>query len=523
MARLARSRISILRTVAGGATAFAACGTAFAADAPITPVDAAISSTRVELIGGSRLGCGEGAALWTVTTGGTQCAFDTASRGARMSATENFDRGTIEVYATYAKTTTGAHTPDQLLTARQHRRNDSSEFFLVGLKGSAFDNRLKFTGEFARTKRLVEHLLARHWNLAGDDADSGASTAIRVDAMLADRPGLNWSLTAEYRSVNDDYSVGRSPDLFRYYGSPGTRMALSSAVRVGDVRLNARVEQTATPFGALSSRKAGIDLDGVSLRLISRKSRARPILGSTLQSSRTSSESAYLDLDPNLLAASLLPELPELPFVIPTSISLSYRRGETKNDFGTSEERFRRTSFGLDGMWESPIGETSLSFWRDRREGVTAGTGSRLSETFQIDHGIRWGRWRFSADASLSRDSGDGPNAYGERSWSFGQSIAYSAPNGPEFRLQLGQDRGAMRMLDDSFISADRYSRITASLDLSRYLQTRFERSDLKLTVDYRKTIDRTDGEFMLGEEIIDRWIDADRREGLLISFGMKL
>jgi hypothetical protein len=141
----------------------------------------------------------------------------------------------------------------------------------------------------------------------------------------------------------------------------------------------------------------------------------------------------------------------------------------------------------------------------------------------QVDHSIRWGRWRFGADAAFTRGSGDGSSAYLERSWAFGQSVAYSTPNGPEFRLQFGQDRDALRMLDDSYVSADRYSRITASLDLSRYLQTRFERSDLKLTVDYRKTVDRTDGEFMLGEEIIDHWIDADRREGLLISFGMKL
>ena len=153
---------------------------------------------------------------------------------------------------------------------------------------------------------------------------------------------------------------------------------------------------------------------------------------------------------------------------------------------------------------------------------MTLGARSRWSETLQIDHSIRWGRWRVGADAHSPAVAAMAAVPI-RTQLAFGQSIAYSTPNGPEFRLQLGQDRDAMRMLDDSYISADRYSRITASLDLSRYLQTRFERSDLQLKVDYRKIVDRSDGEFMLGEEIIDRWADADRREGLLISFGMKL
>jgi hypothetical protein len=72
-------------------------------------------------------------------------------------------------------------------------------------------------------------------------------------------------------------------------------------------------------------------------------------------------------------------------------------------------------------------------------------------------------------------------------------------------------------------VSADSYSSITASLDLSKYLQKRFERDDLRLTFDYRKTVDSSEAEFSLYDELVDRWIDSDRREGFLMSFGMKL
>jgi hypothetical protein len=54
-------------------------------------------------------------------------------------------------------------------------------------------------------------------------------------------------------------------------------------------------------------------------------------------------------------------------------------------------------------------------------------------------------------------------------------------------------------------------------------LQTRFERSDLRLTLDYRKALTRSDVEMSLFDEMAERWIEGDRREGFLMSFGMKL
>ena len=80
-----------------------------------------------------------------------------------------------------------------------------------------------------------------------------------------------------------------------------------------------------------------------------------------------------------------------------------------------------------------------------------------------------------------------------------------------------------MHSLDDSYASDDRYSNITASLDLSSYLQKQFERTDLRLTLDYRKTMERSDGEMSLYDEMVERWTDGNRREGFLMSFGMKL
>ena len=510
-----------LGSAAIGTLSVGGSGSARAADAPLIPVERQVGPATVELIDSNRLGCAPAFAA-AESSGNVQCAFDTATRGARITARQDWDKGSIEAYATMAHATAGAITPDRLLAAPRDRFTESTDFMLVGLKGSAFDGRIKFTSEFASTKRVVDDLIRRDWTLA-DGVDSGTSALVRAEAKLVDKPRLKWSMTAEMRSTSDDYAVGRFDALSRYAAMPGTRLAISTKARVGEISLSAGLEQLRTPYGESASRKAGVELHGVSLRVASRDSSARPFEGSSLLDSSTHTASAYVDLDTNMLASSLLPNMGDLPFLVPSMVNLSYRSSETENRLTTVDERFARSSLGIDGTWETPIGETVLSYWRDNRIGLSSGSQSRSSETMQLSHYVRRGNWRFGLDAALTRGNGDGSRGYGERSWSFGQSVAYVRPNGPEFRLSLGQDRDQLRMTDASYASSDSYSQITASLDLSRYLQKRFERPDLRLTLDYRKALARSDTEMSLFDEMVERWVEGDRREGLLMSFGMKL
>ncbi len=505
-------------------TAVIAAGWASAASAQglvpsAAPTDAAF---KVELIESSRLGCGERFAMSTAASG-SQCAFDSATRGARFSAHHDFGDASLETYGALATSTIGAFTPEQLLLAPQQRAHETANFFMLGVKGNALDGRLKLSAEFVSTQRVVDLLQARDWAASDVTSRTDSSASVRLDATLADRPGFKWSLTGEYRSASDGYSVGRSLALFPHVAVPGSRLALSSKARIGQLGVSAGVEQTRTAFGESATRKIAADWAGLSLGLRSRVTRADPWEASTLLASETRSDTVNLDVDTALLAAALVPDLADLPFLVPTNLNLSYRSAETGSEYQSGIERYARTSLGVDGSWETPIGETQLSYWRDRRTGLAGDVAGQLSETVQISHAVRRGHWRFGLDASVSRTSGDSGSAYSDRSLSFGQSVAYSAPGGPEFRLHLGQDRSAMRQDGDGFAMDDRYSSITASLDLSRYLQQRFERPDLRLTLDYRKAVDRSESELSLYDELVDRWTDHDRREGFLLSFGMKL
>ena len=480
-------------------------------------------AAKIELIDSSRVGCSSPAQLAPGGGQTGQCAFDTATKGARVAALHEFGSGSLEAYATMARTSTGAFTPDQLLIAPERRSNQATDFFLAGFKGSAFDQRLKMTAEFARSEQVVDYLRDQDPAQADWAERSGSSALVRLEAVLARQPDFKWTLSGEYRTASEAFSVGTSSELRRHFAMPGTRFALTSKARLGELGLSAGFDQQRTPFGSSSTRKAAFDFAGIGLTLRSRASEVNPVDGSSLLDSSTRSESVYLDLDSHLIADRFLPNVSRLPLFVPTMINVSLRSSETHNRYETADHSYRRSSLGVDASWETPIGESSIGYWRDSRRSLNEATADRLSETFQASHAFRRGNWRFGLDAALSTHSGEGTSGFRDKALSFGQSVAYSAPGGPEFRLQLGQDRASIRQVDESYVSTDSYSSITASLDLSAYLQERFERPDLHLTLDYRQALERSEAEMHVYDELVDRWTDDYRREGFLLSFGMKL
>ncbi len=84
-------------------------------------------------------------------------------------------------------------------------------------------------------------------------------------------------------------------------------------------------------------------------------------------------------------------------------------------------------------------------------------------------------------DGVLTKTSAAGLSGYNDTTFSGGQTIAYGRPNGPQFRLRLGQEQNQMRLNDETYYSSQDTFGLTATLDLSRYLQWRFERPDLRV------------------------------------------
>jgi hypothetical protein len=346
---------------------------------------------------------------------------------------------------------------------------------------------------------------------------------LKVELKLVDTPKWRWSVTGEYSNVSDNFFMGQAMVLRRQLAMPGTRMALSSALKLGPTRFTAGYDDRRTIFGDYASTRLDISHKGITLGLKSTSGTISPQAGSLLLGGSSEYRNVSLDFTLAELMPSLAADTGLLASLLPKYLMLNWRTGESETITTLSIARFKRNSWELYGSWETPIGETTLGYRIDQKVGTTPELGTRRDETIQLGHMVRWNRWRFGADAMISTYTSDQGSGQTDRSVSLGGSIAYSRPNGPQLMIRMGRDENRGQSLDDSFESSMTYSSITASLDLTDYLRKRFERQDLRLKLEYRKRLE--DSSFTIADDDLryQLWSDRYQREGFLISFGMKL
>ena len=181
-----------------------------------------------------------------------------------------------------------------------------------------------------------------------------------------------------------------------------------------------------------------------------------------------------------------------------------------------------RKSWSISAGWESRLGETQLDYSQDRRIGLSAALGSREESTFQLSHMVRWHGWRAGIDGTVTRSTSSKTSGYGATSYSAGSTLAYQVTDGPEFTLQLGRDHDRMTLNDRSYLSANDGTRLTASLDLTAWLNHRFARKDLRFRFEFRKLLEAQQEERLDPEQqLFDRLYDRRDRDVVQVSFGM--
>lgn len=450
-----------------------------------------------------------------------QCAFDSAAFGSRVDSHIASDAITVDTYAVAAGTIGGMWTADQLLGSGNRRFGSQGSLLVFGLKSSLFDNRLTISTEsdWSQNRDIAFEGSSRTPQITDRQ---GHANSIKLDFKLLDSPKLKWSVSGSYSSVSDGYSTGPNFALFRYFALPGTRFDVSSKGRIGTVGLAASLQDYQTSFGETASKRVSVDVSGVTLTFIDRASSTHPNQQFALSDSQAQSTGLYADFDVSSIADKLLPRAGKLRVLMPVSVGVYLQSGQSSTVVSTLTQAYRRTSVETTASWQTPIGETDLDYMVQRRIGLV-GMADRQDEYLQLSHSVRWKNWRFGGDAMFSSGSSEGTRGSADRSVSLGGSLAYYVADGPQLRLQIGQDMGASRLNDDSFASRERYSSITGSLDLSRYLQRQFDRPDLHLNLDYRRALSRDDSSFSLFGDAVERLMDGYDRSGFLVSFGMKL
>ena len=459
-----------------------------------------------------------------VASGFPRCPFDDAGMGVSLSLRQEAEFGSLETHGFFSRGSDGALAPwRQLIASNRPGMNEESTLAILGVRSRMLDGRLRLSASFGWADRwstpLAEQTLL-HRRL---DEQAGSARKARIEFDLLDRKNLRWSLSGEASRASETFGYGQAAMLYRGdFFTPGKRTAISSALRLGQWRLTASADNHEASFGSASSRRIGIAAHGVSLALKARNSSVSPSMLVGGASSRTAGSNIYLDVD----TAELFPELAfdrrGLRALLPTTLSASLTNSDTISDYSGTRRQYRRKGFELFGNWETPFGETSFGFSRDTRRGLAGPFLDSNERTLQASHMVRRGGWRIGVDGVLFESSTPGSGAR-DRTLMIGQTLAYSRIGGPEFMLRVGQDRIRSTARDGTYDSAIRASRITATLDLTQVMRRRLKRQDVGLKLEYRRRLD--DGEYSYSsfDDVFERFTDSQQRQGLLLTFHMKL
>lgn len=448
--------------------------------------------------------------------GATRCVGDDGTTRFRFTSTQSTALGSIETFTTLTSQPADALTANRLVASDRARLGNDHRVMIAGMTARLLDDRLTVTTQMGLsdfTDRSSGRVEARH----------GAAHMVRLDVKLADNQRLRWSVAGEMSGVDEDFFIGQAFADGATLALPGRRMALSSSLTWRRARFTAAIDDYSSRFGSFESRRIGVSRHGLSLSLRSMQGRFDAGQGASQYLSRTDSQNASLEFDLATMAPALAMDERLPAALLPKSATLSLRRGSSQNRFAGTVEQFERRGIELDATWETPIGETSLGYWRDRRVGATADLGQREERVVTFSHMVRRGGWRLGVDAMIANSTSTRGSGLSDRNVALGGSIAYEVANGPRLMVQLSNDRGRMAAEDDSFLTARRGQQISATLDLTDYLRRRFERDDLRLKIDYRKQLDRSTTAVSAYQQLIDRWSDGTSGEGVLLSFGMKL
>lgn len=447
-----------------------------------------------------------------------QCAFDNAVFGTRMDSRIDTDALSLQTYVVAAGTIGGLLTADQLLTPSKQRFGDRGSLVVFGTKGSFFDGRLSIAAE---TDWSQNRYFALERSAAPQLPDGrGHSNSLKIDFKLLDSPSFNWSVSGNYNEVSSGYSTGRSFSLMRYFALPGTRLDAGTNATIGNVAVGASLDNYDSILGNSRSERANATADGVSLTVMNRNSTTRANSQILLLQSDMHMMGVYADLDLSSMTTALFSNATKLPWIVPVSISTNMQSGTYLVDAASEMQLSRRSSFEISASWNTPAGDTDVDYLAQHRTGLV-NIASGYDGYLELSHSIFVHHWRFGVDALVSTDSTTGTAGSRDSGVSLGASVSYFVPDGPEFRFQVGSDLTSWRMSDDSYATMERYSSIVGSLDLSRYLQHRFNRNDLHFSLDFRRalSVDKSS----LFDSPIQDLTDAYDRSGILATFSMKL
>lgn len=448
---------------------------------------AAFVSLRSQLLGQSQFtapGCSIAGLSPSGARQNSACPFSDFSTG--FGVTTRLEA--VESRVFLSRRTRSPWTPSSLLTRAPSGWTDESSAALLGFSFDLLNGTVKIGSDVALAQTWQAPLAVSDFGPLKRASRHSDARWHRIEGKLIDRPGLSWVMTAEHAKVGEDFPLEQGFLLQRSSVMPGSRLNLSSVVKWNGRRISLSSDAFDSSYGQSRSRRLGFSTNGWTLNVSAKEFELRQSSNLGFPDMRNDSVSLLVSLDVSSASSGLLAKAGQSP-LFPRSLSLLFRQGQDQYARPAGLERYDRRSFNIDATWETPLGDTTVGYSQDHRIGLAEGSGDRTVATYQLEHTIRRGGWRLGGDVASTTSRDASRRGSQDSSVMLGGTLAYQRQDGPEFQFRIGHDRNRLSLNDRSYLSSDQGLQISAALDLSRYLQKRFDRKDLRLRFEYRRSL----------------------------------
>lgn len=420
--------------------------------------------------------------------------------------------------------TTGAMTVDRMVlnTASQFVQKNTA--LTIGLTDRLFGDRFTIGTDLAWSQNSVSlrTLNSEQFGNGFGDSSTGSARWHRAELKIFDAPEFRWSATGDYSLVDDSYSANQDGRPRSAMMLPGERWSASTSLKAFDVGLVASAERYDGRFGARESDRVSVALDGLAVVLNSKRTVFRSSLNPSLLQGRSEATSATVEFVPIDSIPEFVAENESLSAFVPDLTSITWSQGYSES---AVDPKVRRPQSSVETMmsWSGTLGDTMAIYWRESKDPAAASQGGSASYLLDVSHTIRWGAWRVGVGGMLIDYSSESQRGFEDATLSGSFLLAYEVTGGPNFNFRVGHDSDQFSMVDESFASKRSASDLTVSLDLSAYVRKHIGRPDTRLTFEFRKKLDHTVETSPLAEWNFEESVVQNNREGLLISFGMRL
>lgn len=496
-----------------------------AASTRLAPAD---DEARIELDLRRGFDCGRDSIRPTTTADALGCDFTNTTAGFSYSDSWSNDLASLGARVEVSRGTAGAFALDHQMRGFAKDFNSETLVSNLGLQGSLFEDRVEFDAKTSWSRSWDVPVVMAPLDPHRLNETSGTATQLRVKTRIVDQPGLKWSIEGKVSQMDADYRSYRAPVHNRLLVAQGNSASLSTLLDVAGWRLKASSSNLETRYLDSETIKFSAGRSGMTVSASRRTSAVRAdSIGASLASQRSVRSQVAIDFDMHTLMPLVAIDDTGWKSLLPKLLTLEATRTD-KYGFGAlGGTESTQASFGGQGYWSTPLGDTLVNLRFEKLTGVRPGNVTQSgSDLFVfVNHSFKLDDWSIDLDYFTSRNASvRGLSAVDDTILdSYGVTARYAHKDMPRLELRLGRDNlgfdtggGDLRLRDQSL-------RAEAKVDFTPWIRKRLQRDDVNLALHAQYDFDESSYQLLLLDQLIDSNLEQFMTQGILLNFSMSL